>query len=57
MNVVPPTGRERVNEGFVGLRLPADLKEKLEKLAAKVDRPLSYYIRQVLEKHVAQKRK
>lgn len=55
--ILTPTGRERVNQGFIGFRIPAKLKASLEKLAEKDRRPLSDYIRLVLEDHVARKRK
>lgn len=51
------TGRGRVSEGFVSLRLPAKLKVELEKLAEKDRRTLSDYLRLALEEHVARKRK
>jgi predicted DNA-binding protein len=53
-----PTGGPKVLHSSIMIRMPADLREALQKLADKDRRPLSDYCRLALEAHIeSQKRK
>jgi predicted DNA-binding protein len=53
-----PTGGPKVLHSSIMIRMPADLRQALQKLADKDRRPLSDYCRLVLEAHTeSQKRK
>lgn len=40
-----------VNEIFIGVRIPVELRDKIQADAAKQDRPAGYIVRQILTNH------